>query len=174
MVVADERPLQAAPHMIQPAGADDRHVLRRGDVVAGGQFGFAQQLEDFDEITSWRSQSEAATHAVILSCGQQLGRCSRTPRQEMGCLGPEALKSRHGGSCRIHFTVNCYVFPLPTFVISKKDSAATAMCARHFLRWFLMSSPSVGFFRAVNQDLLPEKSRPEAGLENSHRRREEV
>lgn len=80
------------------------------------------------------------------------------------CLGPEAFKLGHGGSCRIHFTVNRCVFPLSAFVISKKDSAARAMCARHFLRWLLMSSPSVGFFRAVAKDLLPEKSRPEAGL----------
>jgi hypothetical protein len=76
----------------------------------------------------------------------------------MGCLGPEAFKLRHGGSRRIHFTVYRYVFPLSTFVLSKKASATRAMCARLFLRWLVMSSPSVGFFRAVAQDLLPEKS----------------
>jgi len=75
----------------------------------------------------------------------------------MGCLGPEVFKSRHRGSRRIHFTVNRYVFPLRTFGISKKDSAAKAMCKALPLL-FLMSSPSVGFFRAVVQDLLPEKS----------------
>lgn len=70
-------------------------ALRRGDVVAGGQFRFTQQLEDFDQVTGWRSEREAATHAGILLCGQRSRRCSRAPRQERGCPGPEAFRSRH-------------------------------------------------------------------------------
>jgi hypothetical protein len=42
-------------------------------------------------------------------------------------------------------------FPLSTFAFPKKDSAARPMCARHFARWLLRSSPSVGFFRAVRK-----------------------
>jgi hypothetical protein len=81
----------------------------------------------------------------------------------MGCPGPGSVQIVSRRFWQIHFTVSRYVFPLPTFVISKKDSAARAMC-KALPPLALMSSPSVGFFRAVAQDLLPEKSRPEAGL----------
>ena len=116
---------------LSPSAARDRHVLRWGDVVAGKQFGFAQQLEDFDEVTSWRPKREAATHAAILSRGQQLGRCSRAPRQEMGCPRP--------GSVQIaprRFSHNSlYRQPLrlssPDLRDLEKGSVARAMCARH-------------------------------------------
>jgi hypothetical protein len=94
----------------------------------------------------------------------------------MGCLGPGAFRSRRrwfSDDATNHFTVSRYAFRPSTFIISKNAAAGGNLC-KDRPPLALMSSPSVGFFRAVAQDLLPEKSRPEAGLENSHRRREEV
>jgi hypothetical protein len=84
----------------------------------------------------------------------------------MGCLGPGTFKLRHGGFRRIYFTDNRHVFPLPTFVISKNSAAGWNVC-NDLPPLPFVSSPSVGFFRAVIQAMLPEKSRPEAGLRQS-------
>jgi hypothetical protein len=61
---------------------NDGNALRRLYVVVGGQLAFSRQLEDFDEVTSWRLEREAARHAAILSRAQSR-RCSRVPKQGM-------------------------------------------------------------------------------------------
>jgi hypothetical protein len=91
----------------------------------------------------------------------------------MGCLGPEALKSRHGGSCRIHFTVNRYVFLLDLRYLEKDFRSQGNVCKA--LPPLAFDVIAVGrILSGGHEGCCPKNSDQRRTLKTAHRRREEV